>query len=97
MIERFPSDENKEFESYLDFNSKNDFENIIISEENTNNQNQSNQKIRFIRRNSDKNKDKDKNKLKIFNEHGKNENIDIKKNSTEICCSENIKEKCIIF
>lgn len=85
---------NKEFESFLEFNSKHDLE-LLNSEDNTNKSLQINSKVKFIKRNSDKTKknilEKNKDKKEI------NHNIEIKNNLSEICCSNKVNENCLIF
>jgi len=85
---------NKEYESFLEFNSKNDLE-LLNSEDNTNKSLQINSKARFIKRNSDKPKkniiDKNKEKGEI------NLNIEIKNNLSQICCTKKVNENCVIF
>jgi len=79
-------------ESFLDFNSKNDYE-FENSEENTNKSLMNNSKVKFFKRNSGKNKKSDNQQKKIAKDHI----IDIKNNLSEICCSNKVNEKCLIF
>ena len=69
---------------------------FLNSEENTNKSiNLNNSKVRIIKKNSIKN-NKINQEKKIINKN-KNQSIEVRNNFTEICCSEKINEKCLIF
>ena len=77
----------------MDFYSKGG---ALDSEENTNKSiPQNNSKVVFIKRTNTKNSKKiGKDKIKNV---GSNENVDVKTSLVEVCCSDNINEKCFIF
>ncbi len=80
-----------ENESYFDFTSKNDVEILFNSEINTNQTVNSNGKVKIIKNNSNKSK-----KSK-YDQKELNPNIEVKKNLAEICCSNKVNEKCLVF
>ncbi len=86
------SEQIREYESYEELNSKNEID-FLNSEENTKNSLDSQKKVKIFK-NTNKHK---KQNNKYSNEWDNYKTVEVKNKITEICCSDKINEKCLIF